>query len=882
MDPSDALYARLALQREWISRPVHDDALRRADELRARGISKSVEDVLREGKHLDEERLRVLRRLLSRFTRQARIGDYTILRRIGVGGTGMVFEARHRRVGRRVAIKVLFPRLERSPGMVERFLREARALAQIDHPNVVHAYDAGRDGAFCYIAMEIVEGEDLGRVLERRGPLPPREAALMLLPVARALEAIHRAGFLHRDVKPTNILIATDGTIKLVDLGLYFARDDGRVLWDGVIFGTPRYMSPEQVRDDPSIDPRSDLYSLGTTLYHALVGRPPFDGETTQAIVRAHLQDPAAPPRDIVPEIPPELDDLVVRLLRKDPSERPGTALEVVRALERLLGLAPAAGSPPGRAPGERARRRAKWAWGAVGAALVAIAVTLIGERLMRDRAPGEDAQSATPEPAAPQVAVEKAAPQTVARAVTAAGQSVEVARPTGEDVARLARSVEALVSAGSDVAGATVAAMRDAMPDPSAVLALVAPGRVQETVLPTEVARWSRQAAERVVGAFVARLRSIEPGDAIVLRVIGSGSVRSIPVRVEVGAGPDVRLVEVEGGRPVALEAVHPSAILAWGALSTGDADLAVGYCLVAGRPGWAAWIRERLDPELPPAVAAHVEGAPSRVDGDQQDRLVERVLELATRNARAHALLEAGEWEEAGTVFASLAGEAELPDSMRGLDGEWTRRARRARELAWLTGRLFAVPGSVDTADDGVPLRLAYPFDDRAELADFRMRPGRWAVREGRLAATGSAGSERLDTVALFRLPVVVAGAWSPERATDRGRLVVIFEEIGIGLGGPAGDFTLFRPDGADEDAFAAGAPTGRGGRFRIEIAPERIRAELPGDVRVDTATAGRLPAFGRVAIALDSGCALEELEIVAEVDPIWTGARIAAIED
>ncbi|MBI4584316.1 MAG: serine/threonine protein kinase [Planctomycetes bacterium] len=376
MDAANALFARLALSRGWISPAVYQQVLQRVEELEALGVEKTVEDLFRESKQLDEERLRVLRRLLSRFTRQARIGDYVIVRRIGAGGTGMVFEGRHRRLGRRVAIKVLFPRLEKESGLAERFLREAQVLARINHPNVVQAYDAGRDGLFYYIAMEMVPGENLQELLNRKGPLAPLESLEVLIPVARGLEAIHAAGLVHRDVKPANILLAPDGAVKLADLGLFWTGEDRQApecgTPDGLVFGTPQYMSPEQIRGEArrgELAARSDLYSLGATWYHALTGRPPFDQGPPQEIARSHLEEEPLPPSRLKPEIPPPMEALLLRLLRKNPEDRPASARELVYALKTLAGgdkrIAgegpPAPGPAAVRAPAPPLRARRQW-----------------------------------------------------------------------------------------------------------------------------------------------------------------------------------------------------------------------------------------------------------------------------------------------------------------------------------------------------------------------------------------------------------------------------------------------------------------------------------------------------------------------------------------
>src|SRR5262245_41094927 len=226
--PEGALIARLALARGWIAREAYERLL---------GSDGSIEEGLLAG-GLTTEQLGTLRGALGDKKREAWIGDWLLVRRVGIGGMGSVFEARHRRTGKRSAVKLLLPRLGRDAEFAFRFLREARALARISHPNVVHAYDAGRAGEFYFIAMELVDGQDLQRCLERDGCLSPLRSAEIALAVARALRAIAQAGLVHRDVKPANILIDAAGAVKLVDLGLFHDDLDPGSLGEDYFFGT--------------------------------------------------------------------------------------------------------------------------------------------------------------------------------------------------------------------------------------------------------------------------------------------------------------------------------------------------------------------------------------------------------------------------------------------------------------------------------------------------------------------------------------------------------------------------------------------------------------------------------------------------------------------
>lgn len=247
---------------------------------------------------------------------------------------GAVYLARHEGLRKPVAVKVLSERLAGDRAFVARFLREARLAARLEHPNVVAVHDAGKQHGVYYITMQYVEGRSLEEVLKERGRIPVPEALAVIRDVARALDAAHRMGIVHRDIKPGNILLARDGTVKVADFGL--AREgDGRssVSEPGEVLGTPYYMSPEQAQGEP-VDARSDLYSLGATLYHMVTGRRLFEGTTPISIVLKHVYEEPVPPERLAPKLPKELCDLLERSLRKNPEERPASAGEFLRLLE--------------------------------------------------------------------------------------------------------------------------------------------------------------------------------------------------------------------------------------------------------------------------------------------------------------------------------------------------------------------------------------------------------------------------------------------------------------------------------------------------------------------------------------------------------------------
>jgi hypothetical protein len=283
------------------------------------------------------------------------LGSYTIHRELGRGGMGAVFVGGHALLGRQAAIKVLLPELSREQTIVQRFFNEARAATAIKHPGIVEIYDFGfaADGS-AYIVMELLSGEPLADRL-RRGRMPAVVAAHLMRQTATALGAAHQAGIVHRDLKPDNIYLVPDAEtaigerVKLLDFGIAKLGDAGAGALArtsaGTIMGTPYYMAPEQCRGDTALDHRADLYALGCVLYEMLAGRPPFTGEAAGAILGAHLHVAPTPLRQRVPDAPPELESLVMRLLAKDPAARPPSADAVVA---ELAAFGQRAGMPSG------------------------------------------------------------------------------------------------------------------------------------------------------------------------------------------------------------------------------------------------------------------------------------------------------------------------------------------------------------------------------------------------------------------------------------------------------------------------------------------------------------------------------------------------------
>lgn len=292
--------------------------------------------------HSQSTLLRSLRPIESSTGQRAkfagkRLGKFQILGELGRGGMGVVFEARDTVLERKVAIKLLPRSVASRPESLERFLREARAAAKLNHPHVVAVYDADQHNGQYYIVLELVRGGSLQEVL-KTGPLLWDEASRVLADACRGLEVAHRAGLVHRDIKPSNLMRSEDGTVKLSDFGLARPNEPTGTTMTGSdsVLGTPQYMSPEQCRSERA-DERSDLYAMGATYFALLTGRPPYPGDAPLLVMNAHLLDPIPDPRDVVARIPEACSAIIRRAMAKDPDDRYASAAELLAELRGLF-----------------------------------------------------------------------------------------------------------------------------------------------------------------------------------------------------------------------------------------------------------------------------------------------------------------------------------------------------------------------------------------------------------------------------------------------------------------------------------------------------------------------------------------------------------------
>jgi eukaryotic-like serine/threonine-protein kinase len=323
-------------------------------------------------------------------------GRYEIESVLGQGGMAKVFRGTDNVLGRTVAIKVLSPQFTDDAQFVARFRREAQAAAALNHPNIVGVFDTGSQGDVHFIVMEYVEGRSLRDVIRSEGPLLPQRAAEIADSVARALETAHEAGMVHRDIKPGNIMLTPDGEVKVMDFGIARTSTGDTLTQTAAVLGTASYLSPEQAQGQP-VDPRSDLYSLGCVLYEMVTGRPPFTGDSPVAIAYKHVRDDPAAPSRINPDVPADLEAVILKSMAKNPANRYQSAAELRQDLGRLLQGLPTLATPvmagdptemlsrpegtavyTGGIPPEEERRRRAWVPWVIGLILLAALGALV------------------------------------------------------------------------------------------------------------------------------------------------------------------------------------------------------------------------------------------------------------------------------------------------------------------------------------------------------------------------------------------------------------------------------------------------------------------------------------------------------------------------
>lgn len=343
----DTLFIRAAQREGLLTEEQIADGRTLQEKMREMGLKpKPMGEIMQERTYLlPEEAQRVLERV-DKVKEAFRIPGYKLLKRLGRGSMGQVFLARQLNLDRMVAIKILARFLSENQAFVRRFMKEARVIGKLNHPNIVQGFDAGEAKGTYYFAMEYCSGPTLLSLLQRGGALDQDRAINITHQVGRALNHANTQGLVHRDVKPDNIMIVQGGVAKLCDLGL--AKDVSRGSGStekGATLGTPNYISPEQARGEAAVDIRSDLYSLGATLYHMLTGVPPFAGPNPTVIMVKHLNEPPVPLKARNPDVDPELSRICLKMLAKNPDDRYQEPAELIVDLENIE--ATRRGEPP-------------------------------------------------------------------------------------------------------------------------------------------------------------------------------------------------------------------------------------------------------------------------------------------------------------------------------------------------------------------------------------------------------------------------------------------------------------------------------------------------------------------------------------------------------
>ena len=347
-------------------------------------------------------------------------GRYELLEKIGEGGMAVVFKARDRLLSRFVAIKILRPEYTKDTMFIESFRRESQIAAGLVHPNIVNVYDVGKEGNIYYIVMELIEGRPLSDIIKEEGPLDPHRAAAIAEQVASALSMAHKHQLIHRDVKPHNIMITADGVAKITDFGIAKAVTGGTLVGEQqeAVMGSVHYFSPEQARG-AYVDEKSDIYSLGIVLYEMLTGKVPFDGETAVAVAVKHMNEEMVPPTEINPDIPLDLEEIVMKATNKLQTGRYRSADEMITALKFVKftktkanpsGLTPAlskgvkgseesGGDKPVRKTGEEEEEegKKKFNWAYLILILAAIALAIPASAFIRSMMGGSDPNEIRP-----------------------------------------------------------------------------------------------------------------------------------------------------------------------------------------------------------------------------------------------------------------------------------------------------------------------------------------------------------------------------------------------------------------------------------------------------------------------------------------------------
>ncbi len=329
------LFGGLALKLGYVSKEQLRKALAIQKKLEKQGKNPPrIGEILVQKGFMSEEEAQSVFRLQGIKGGHTNIEGYEILEKIGQGSMGNVYRAKQLSMDRTVALKILSPDLAKDEKFVERFFREARSVARLNHPKIMQGIDVGESNGVHYFVMEYLDGPTVGDIVRRGGAMDQRRAIHIAEQISQALEHASEHDLVHRDIKPDNIMMTSSGTAKLCDLGLAKVISDDKEENKKKRMGTPNYISPEQARGDDGIDIRTDIYSLGATLYHMVTGRVPFEGEGAREVIRKHIDEPLLPPSEVREELDPKIDNIIKKMMKKDPEDRyenPATLRKVLK-----------------------------------------------------------------------------------------------------------------------------------------------------------------------------------------------------------------------------------------------------------------------------------------------------------------------------------------------------------------------------------------------------------------------------------------------------------------------------------------------------------------------------------------------------------------------
>lgn len=320
----DNALARVVVEEGLATMDEVQDCIRRARAIATDPSQSSLARVLIDDEFITRRQLDRLRVQIDAERSGQHIPGFNVLSRLGAGAMATVYKARQLSLDRLVAIKILPRKFSSDPQFIERFYAEGRAAAQLNHPNIVQAYDVGKAGEYHYFVMEYVEGSTVYDHIIKHKRYPEKDAVEVITQVALALEHAHQRGLIHRDVKPKNVMINMAGVVKLADMGLARAISDREAAEAeaGKAFGTPYYIAPEQIRGERDLTPSADIYSLGATLYHMVTGKVPFEGKDPGEVMRKHIKTPPTPPDQLNPKLSNGLCEIIEMMMAKRREDR--------------------------------------------------------------------------------------------------------------------------------------------------------------------------------------------------------------------------------------------------------------------------------------------------------------------------------------------------------------------------------------------------------------------------------------------------------------------------------------------------------------------------------------------------------------------------------